>query len=79
MQDGSSRQASGRAERSQFAGFGVAPERDALRAVSAHMELDQPSMPLPHLPSEPASESPSPAGRKQVCHTRTLVYSSIAK
>ena len=79
MQEGSSREAGGRAEKSQFAGFGVAPERDALRAVPAHFQLDQASVPAPHLASQAASESPSPVGRKQVCHTETLVYSSNAK
>ena len=61
---------SGGTEKSQFAGFGVAPERDALRAVPAQLQLDQPSMPLSHLPSEAASGSTSPAARKQVCHQR---------
>lgn len=77
MQEGSSRHVSGRAEKSQFAGFGVAQERDALRAVPAQLRLDQPFLALPHLPSEAASESPSPADRKQVCYTQTPVYSSI--
>lgn len=71
MQEGTGRQVSGRAEKDQFAGFGVAPDRPALRAVPAQLQLDQPSMPLSHLPSEAASESTSPAARKQVCHSET--------
>ena len=61
-------QASARAEKSQFAGFGVAPDRDSLKPVPAQLQIDQPSMPLPHLPSEAAAESPSPVGHKLVCH-----------
>lgn len=76
MQKGASRQASGKAEKSQFAGFGITPERSSLRALPAQLQLDRPSVPLPHLPSEAASESPSPAGRKQVCQIEALVYSS---
>ena len=65
---GSGRQGTARAGKSQFAGFGVAPEREALRGGPPQLRLDPHSMPMPRSPSEPASDSPLPVGRKQVCH-----------
>jgi len=62
----SNREPSATEERAQFAGFGVNAQGHGLRPVPFQSHLERLSIPVSESLSEPVSNAPSPAARKQV-------------
>ena len=66
VQRDSNREPNATEERAQFAGFGVNAQGHGLRPVPFQSHLERLSIPLSESSSEPVSDAPSPAARKQV-------------
>jgi len=66
VQRESNREPSATEERAQFAGFGVNAQGHGLRPTPFQSHLERLSIPVSESLSEPVSDAPSPAARKQV-------------